>query len=631
MMGGRAVRMAFEHRGEYGSAWEAIGSIAEKILFRGAEPPSMKTCNRRAFLVRAAALIGAAALPPACRGRGREASHPSVGPATPMPFGPIDERAEQVMLPMRDGVRLATDLYLPPSPRRLPALLIRMPYDKSADFAFMPQVARHLLDQGYAVVVQDVRGKIRSEGATFAFVHEVADGYDTLSWIERQPWSNGSVGMLGDSYYGFTQWAAAASGHRALRCMAPRMTSTEIGTDWMYSQGVFCLYTMLWWASLTWVDEHLWEGGIDWGVRPLDAVLPAAHRGRRSASFDRWIQTGPDDPYWVDAAFAGRGNPRERADLPVLHAGGWWDVFQRGQLRDFHVMNRRAAAQYLEMGSRDHWDQELREEGEAAPDLHDPQFLERWIPSYLEPSVRFFARHLRGDGGVRMPAVRWHLAHAGWREAASWPPQGARESILYLADAERSASALEGGTLATRPDARVQTVRWTHDPADPVPYLTPDAWGCLAELPDERGVETRPDVLTFTADPAQHPIDLAGPMRANLTVGSGAGTLHVVVKLVDVAPSGRAQRIAEGAALVRDARRGERASVSLGDTGYRLRPGHRLRLEVASSCFPRYLLHPGTDGDPWHTTRFAANEQSLTTGGAGSSTLALTLLPEPLT
>jgi putative CocE/NonD family hydrolase len=587
----------------------------------------MDTCNRRAFLVRAASLLAAATLPAGCRTDGGEASTTSVEPATALPFGPIDERAEQVMVPMADGVRLATDLYLPPSPKRLPALLIRMPYDKSSDFAFMPQVARHLLDQGYAVVVQDVRGKVRSEGATFAFVHEVADGYDTLSWIERQPWSNGSVGMLGDSYYGFTQWAAAASGHHALRCMVPRMTSTEIGTDWMYRQGVFCLYTMLWWASLTWVDEYLWEGGIDWRIRPLDAVLPAAHAGRRSASFDRWVVAGPDAVYWVEAAFAGRGNPRERVDLPVLHAGGWWDVFQRGQLRDFHRMKRRAASQYLEMGSRDHWDQELREAGEAAPDLHDPQFLERWIPRYLAPSVRFFQRHLRGDTGVGVPAVRWHLAHVGWRESASWPPQGARESVLYLADAERAASGPEGGALATEPDAQVQSARWTHDPAHPVPYLTPDAWGCLADLPDEREVETRPDVLTFSAEPATHPLDLAGPMAAHLNVASGAGTLHVMVKLVDVAPSGRAQRIAEGAALVRDARHGARAVVSLGDTGYRLRPGHRLRLEVASSCFPRYLLHPGSDADPWHATRFTANAQSLTTGGVGASMLVLTLLP----
>jgi hypothetical protein len=117
-------------------------------------------------------------------------------------------------------------------------------------------------------------------------------------------------------------------------------------------------------------------------------------------------------------------------------------------------------------------------------------------------------------------------------------------------------------------------------------------------------------------------------MAANLNVGSSAGTLHVMVKLVDVAPSGRAQRIAEGAALVRDARRGTRAAVSLGDTGYRLRPEHRLRLEVASSCFPRYLLHPGTEGNPWHATRFAANEQSLITGGTGPSTLALTILQQ---
>ena len=134
---------------------------------------------------------------------------------------PLDARAEQAMVPMRDGMRLATDVYLPPRPAGLPAVLVRLPYDKCARYTFMPQIAPFVTDRGYAFVVQDVRGKFRSEGETLPFVHEVEDGYDTLEWIAAQPWSDGAVGMWGDSYYGYTQWAAVASGHPALRPSSP--------------------------------------------------------------------------------------------------------------------------------------------------------------------------------------------------------------------------------------------------------------------------------------------------------------------------------------------------------------------------------------------------------------------------
>src|SRR6185295_11585848 len=168
-------------------------------------------------------------------------------------LGPIDPNADQVMVPMSDGVRLATDVYLPDAPGRLSTVLVRLPYDKSAPFAFMPRLARHFTDHGFAFVAQDTRGRARSEGETFAFVHEVPDGAATLEWITRQPWSDGVVGMFGDSYYGWTQWAAVASGHTALRAIVPRVTSVEVGLDWRQIGGVFAAYQMVEWSAGTWV------------------------------------------------------------------------------------------------------------------------------------------------------------------------------------------------------------------------------------------------------------------------------------------------------------------------------------------------------------------------------------------
>lgn len=533
------------------------------------------------------------------------------------------------MVRMRDGVRLATDVYLPAAPGRVPTVLVRLPYDKCGPFSFMPVVARHLTERGYAVVVQDVRGKVRSEGETFAFVAEARDAADTLEWIVSQPWSDGGVGMFGDSYYGFTQWAAVAAGHPALRAIVPRMTTTEVGTDWMYHQGVFCLATMGEWAMHTWVDRYLYEvdvPSIDWSVRPLAELVPAHHGGRRSASLDRWMRTPPTDPFWTLGIY-GPSHPLQRP-VPALHCAGWWDVFRRGAFRD-HAAAVRAGTrpQYLVVDATDHFDDELRADGEPVEDfLGDPAALERFVPRYLGPALPFLDRFLMGRE-VRIPAVRWRLANAGWRESSSWPPPGLRELRLHAADAARATFGPEGGALAEAPDGLGTTVAWTHDPSDPVPDVIADPWRPLLGLPDERDVEIRDDVLTFTAEPVDAPVDLVGPAEAVLTVSSTGPSMHLVAKLVDVFPTGRARRITEGVCAVEDPDPERTVRVDLGPLGYRLRPGHRLRLEVAASCFPRYLMHPGTAEDPWFATRTRRNAVRLHVGGSFPAYVSLSVLP----
>ena len=323
------------------------------------------------------------------------------------PLGPIDEFAEQVMVPMADGIRLATDVYLPRGGRgadRLPCILVRLPYDKSAPFAFMPRLAAWFTERGYAFVAQDVRGRARSEGETFAFVHEVSDGSATLDWIVAQPWSNGVVGMFGDSYYGWTQWAAVASGHEALRAIVPRVTSVEIGTDWRETGGVFNAYQMIEWAAGTWSGTENFECDLDWTVRPLADVQADAHGGRRSRSLDRWISAAGDDAWWWEALYAGRGDPRARLRVPALHTGGWWDVFRRGQIRDFRAVHGRVPGQHLVMEATDHFDDWLRDR-DAPPFvdfIDDAAEMERWLPAYAEPADGVL-RSLPARDGRRSP------------------------------------------------------------------------------------------------------------------------------------------------------------------------------------------------------------------------------------
>ncbi len=542
----------------------------------------------------------------------------------PLPMADADRRAEEVRIRTRDGVRLATDVYLPDGAGPFPTVLVRLPYGKSERFSFMPQIATIVLEHGYAFVVQDVRGKFRSEGEAIAFVHEAADGGDTLDWIAAQRWSDGAVGMFGDSYYGFTQWAAASTGHPSLRAIVPRFTTSRVGDDWMYHQGVFCLHTMGEWATTAWVGADLYDFRPSFTARPLAELVAAEHAGRRSPSFDRWIRTPPDDRFWGTGIFA-NADPAAHLRIPALHWGGWWDVFQRGQVADFLTATAAGApAQHLVMDSADHFDDPLVPDGEPVFDIEeDDEALARYLPASMKPVLAFFDRHLRGLEPEPLAAVRWHVANDGWREATTWPPPGARVRRLHLVDGDRGLTGVEGGGLAERPDTAPTEARWTHDPASPVPDLILDGWRPLLGLPDEREVEARNDVLTFTAEPENRPLDLAGPTRMTATVGATSAHAHLAAKLVDVFPNGRARRILQGISRVPAG--GGRVEVDLGHTGYRLQPGHRLRLELAASDFPRYLLDPGNGEDPWTATRTSSDGRSVRVGGADGAALDLTV------
>jgi len=543
---------------------------------------------------------------------------------------PLDTRAEQVMVAMRDGVRLATDVYVPASPGHLPAVLVRLPYDKCGRYTFMPALAPQFTERGYAFVVQDVRGKFRSEGETVPFVHEVEDGHDTLEWITRQPWSNGVVGMWGDSYYGFTQWAAVASEHPALKAIVPRVTGTDFlaTTDWRTCVPELYLADYL---AHFWTDRLIYDFPVDWAERPLAAAFDEgfSHIGRRCEALDRFVLG--ERPAGNPAFLAGR-HPFDALSIPVLHSVGWFDNILPFSMRDYAALCARpdkAGLQYLIADVTDHENYHLSQWPVQPEDDHDADdaAMARLLPKLTAPALDFFDVFLRGRGDPEaVPRVRWCLGHAGWREAPSWPPPGARELRLFPASPGRANSGATGGVLAAAPDSARDSVTWTHDPAQLVPSTLADPFSQLKEWPDEREVEARSDVLTFTGEPLAEPLDLAGPITAWLAVGSTASSMHLLVKLLDVFPDGSARALARGQARAAGPYAERLVRVELSHTGYRVQPGHSLRLHVASSDFPLYLPHPGTDEDPWRATTCSANQQTLVTGGQHASHLVLTVL-----
>jgi uncharacterized protein len=549
----------------------------------------------------------------------------TIGPA------PLDPGADEVHVRMRDGVRLATDVYLGDDTTPRPAVLVRLPYDKCGRYTFMPQLAPHFTSRGYAFVVQDVRGKFRSGGDTMPYAHEVTDGYDTIDWIISQPWCDGTVGMFGDSYYGYTQWAAVASGHPALRAIVPRVTSADIAVNRTQWAGTIAPSYGADYLAHYWVNQPIYDYEADWSHRPLAEVFDDAFSviGARSAAFDAALRASGDPhaagPQW-------RQHPFDVLRIPVLHSVGWFDNIAPESMRDYVTLTGRpdrANLQYLVADATDHENYQLSNVPVGPDTDHDQDdaALQRLIPVYLGPALDFFDRTLHGRGELASLArVRWKLGHDGWRESAAWPPPGARELHLYLTGSRATADA-EGGSLTERPDAKA-ILRWTHDPDNLVPSTVTDPFAFLRELPDEQAVQSRPDVLTFTAEPRRRPLDLAGPVRMRVHVGSTAASMHLHAKLADVAPDGSAHMLVRGQTHVLVTDPGEAVEITLGHTGYRLRPGHRLRIHLACSDYPLYIWHPGTEENPWHATAGKRNEQTLVTGGTTPSHLSICVLAD---
>jgi putative CocE/NonD family hydrolase len=523
------------------------------------------------------------------------------------PFADVPDDARQYAVRMRDGVLLASDVYLPRRGHRWPVLVARTPYDKAGEECFLPLVARWFTEHGYAVVVQDVRGKVRSAGDLQPFHHEVTDGYDTLDWVIAQSWCNGAVGMIGDSYYGFTQWAAAASGHPALRAITPRVTVPDFA-EMLHPQGVLPLEVVACWGLETWVDEALYdyEGQLDWSIRPLSDIVPAALGGRRPVRLDAWATGRLEDTARLQV----------RGDIPALHLAGFWDFMRGGQIACWQQLSRTGSApQYLIIDAVDHGWTQLRQPGTPYEDpWQDAITAARFLHHYLQPLLPFYDRFLKDKGAYDVAPVRWHQAHDAWYEDTQWPPSGARPSTWFLTGTDPAP-----GRLSGRAEPVTTTASWTHDPLHPV-RSTVHPYYPLIDPAQERLDTPADDILTFVGEQLHTPLDLAGPVELTASVTSSGPSTHVIATLFDVHPDGTAHPVLDAAAAAH-APWPQPLTVNLGDTGYRLQVGHRLGLKLSSSSFPRYVLHPGTDQNPWSAIDVRSTEQTMVLGGPDSARL----------
>ncbi|GAA2616171.1 CocE/NonD family hydrolase [Actinomadura fulvescens] len=537
-----------------------------------------------------------------------------VGPAS------VPADATELTIPMRDGVRLAADLYLASSGRPGAVILVRLPYDKDGVYCFMPQISRYFLARGYHVVVQDVRGKYRSEGATEFAVHEVDDGHDTIQWLTEQPWCDGDVVMWGDSYYGHTAIAAAISGHPALRAISPRLTGSQLSMVLEYGDGsrdVEQISRKMYFAS-HYVDADRYEWEPDWSRRPLRAAFEDffTEIGERSVNFD--------------AEFAGRSPfvPRPLTALlasppvPALYTIGWFDNCAIWSWHDVRALSRHPGWSehlYLRLEAIDHENYRLSDAPIDPWNDHaeDPEALDRLLPRYLDPALEFFDAVLERGGGdlADHPRVRYELCHGEWRTSDRWPPPESSELTLHL-------SAGPSPSLTAEAPVREASLRWIHDPGDLVPSAGANPFAAVFDRSDLGPVGQREDVVRFLGPALDEPLDLLGTVTLRLSLNAPAAA-HVHARLLDVDAGGAAYLITKAQVRLPEEPGPGATVLDLLDVAYRLRAGHRLALDLMSSEFPDYIAEAPAGTDPWTTTPAFPSPRELTVGGGSAACLRI--------
>ena len=536
-----------------------------------------------------------------------------------------------VAVPMRDGVVLRADVYRPAGGGRHPTLLHRLPYGKhSPRYRSMYLDPMRALDRGYAVVIQDVRGRHASDGDWYPYVNEPVDGHDTVDWIASQPWSDGSVGMFGISYHGATQWLAATEPHPALKAIVPGVTADSYYDSWTYLGGVFQLFWISGWASGFVLDDlggrsNAFPDALatlrEWRRDPFAIAnhLPLADMPALRDVCDYyydWLSHPTYDDYWKSFA------PREKFDritVPALNQGGWYDGFIRATLRNYEGMRERGATELSRT------QQHLL----VGPWLHQPLPDPSAGNGYFGPSasgaaidwhgmqLAWFDRWLRDeDNGVDTdPSAYIFVMGANqWRGEEVWPPADAETMTLFLRSGG-SANTLNGdGALSADPPSPTESPdRFVYDPADPAPTYGGAHLGGTVTIfevgvQDQRAVEAREDVLVYTSEPLERDTEVVGYVTLDLWAVTSAEDADWTGKLVDVHPDGRAQNVCDGIlrASCRDSlespspiQPGEayRYRIDVGPTAMLFRKSHSIRLEVSSSNFPAYARYTGSPHD----------------------------------
>ncbi|MFD5750816.1 CocE/NonD family hydrolase [Streptomyces sp. NPDC127033] len=505
-----------------------------------------------------------------------------------------------LVVPGADGSPLITDHYFPRAEGDFPTLLVRSPYGRGLPWS--PMYGVLFAEQGFHVVLQSCRGTGGSGGAFDLWRNEPADGRATVSWLREQPWFNGTLGTVGPSYLGYTQWALALEPPPELKAMV-----VQVGLHDPYAlfhaDGVLRLETALAvGAGMTYQHQgmapflkstlRLQRRLRDVvGARPLRGAYVPALGGEVPWLDDVMAHPDAGDPYWRGASLA---EAARTCRVPVGLITGWQDALVDQTFEQYGRLRRAGCETALLAG----------------PWTHASALQQGW-PEVFAESLAWLRAHLCDDpSGLRPTRVRVHVGgEDGPRDLADWPPAPDAAFPWYAAP--------EGVLVRQPPTDSRPLVSFRYDPADPTPSVGGPLLSPASGSRDNGALEARDDVVTFTGPPLTEPLDVLGPVSARLSVSTDTGHADVFTRLCDVDAEGRSVNVCDGLGRLRTTgQEPARVTVPMSSTAHRFAVGHRIRWQISGGAHPRYARGPGTGESPVEATTFTPVRLTLHTDSA---------------
>lgn len=542
-----------------------------------------------------------------------------------------------VKVPMRDGVRLCSNVFVPPGGVKYPAILLRTPYSKGGDIGGY----KSFVDRGYAVVLQDVRGRYHSGGVFQPLTQEGPDGSDTLDWIAMQDWSDGRVGMLGGSYLGIAQWRVAVLNNPHLKAIFPVVSGCDDYRDRFYSRGG----AMKLGHRLQWMAENLRDPSFpmpDFARFIYHLPLRTADRAATGTTVDMY-QRAADHPshdkFWDTLSTLDR---IADVKIPVFSVGGWYDNYVDSDLEAFALLQKRNPAGRIVVGP---WPHNMSVPfttmnfgpGSVAP-IRKLQL--EWFDYWLKTPEKDRARK-----PLSQPPARIFVMGANvWRDEQEWPLTRAKPTPFYLSSVKGANSLAGDGELRRRARRQAGADKFVYDPRGPVPTAGGAVccnykvfpWGPM----DQRPVEKRRDVLVYTSPHLRSDLEVTGPVKVVLNISTSARDTDFTAKLVDVYPDGRAINLCDGILRLRYRDSLERPAlaepgqvytvvIDAGVTSNVFKAAHAIRLEISSSNFPRFDRNLNTGRAQADETEMRTASQTVYHGHTRPSCLVLPVIPPP--
>jgi|SRR5579864_596893 len=549
---------------------------------------------------------------------------------------------------MRDGVILRADIYRPKAEGKFPVLLERTPYNKA-----MEDLGVRGAEQGYAVIIQDVRGRYTSEGPWDPFRHESNDGYDTIEWAASLPYSDGKVGMFGGSYVGATQMLAAIAHPPHLAGICPEVTASNYHDGWTYQGGAFEQ-----WFSESWtsglaqdtlnrsVQHHTNALNGIWKL-PLQSyplfLIRSSDSGLTSSLapyFLDWLAHPNYDDYWkavsIEDHFAD-------INVPILTIADWYDIFLGGSLRNYMGIKAHGGSdaarrgQHLLIGIGGH-----AGSGRKIGDVDFGPAADFKIEDVILSWYDYLFKGVQNHFATGKPVKIFVMGTNEWREEADWPLARAVSTKYFLHSSGKATSLQGNGTLSTKVPRSEPADDYVYDPANPAPTiggpLCCDSDHLAPGPRDQRPVEARNDVLLYSTPPMSRDVEVTGPVTIELYAKSSAVDTDFTGKLIDVWPNGFAQNLTEGIlrARYRDSQETSelmnpgqiyKLNLDLWATGNVFRKGHVLRLEISSSNFPRFDRNLNTGMPAASSDHFVSATNSIYHDEQHPSALILPVIP----